>query len=203
MRTALKETLHDSVSKRATYLIPKEICASSSPPLSNPAPASLFLPSLSLVQQRGHVCLLLPEPGAGQRAQQEDAEGGRAEHHRQGDHQLQRRLRAGLQAARPGETWSLGRWGIAEMFGLRKYRQQQQPGGLMKSRGIHLTPWYHLSSSNLSILVKYEDEDGTQDNLMPRSQWCYSEECAYTDLCWSFVVIAHFLFFFFCFLFFA
>ena len=47
---------------------------------------------------------MLSEPGAGQRPQQEDSKRRRAEDHRQGNHQLQRRLQAGLRAAGAGEA---------------------------------------------------------------------------------------------------
>lgn len=69
-------------------------------------PSASHHPSFPLpppVQRQGDVRVLLRESGAGQRAQQADAEEGGAEHHRQGHHQLQGRLRAGLRAARAGD----------------------------------------------------------------------------------------------------
>lgn len=93
---------------------------------------------------------MLWEPGAGQRPQQEDAERGCAEYQCQGDHQLQRWLRAGLWAARTGKTlclcmacgvmcvcvsvclthvWVFGGWGGAPL----KYAKLESWWNLVKS----------------------------------------------------------------------
>lgn len=160
----------------------KKICASSSPPLSNPAPASLFLPlSSSTTRPR-------TPPASRTWCRPTCATRGC--------------WRMPCRTSRPrgppttgkASSWpssSSHRWDIVAGGGCwmvclpsvfewlcrdASWKYRQQPGGLMKSCEIHLTAWYNLSSSNLSILFNYENKDGAQDNLMPRAQWCYSEE---------------------------